>query len=91
MTFKEWTSRRPWKERKQAARIRKGGAVHSGTQQPELIYYGCQSGVVGLKKSELYRTFCDSQILSCGYDKVTRIILLSVQISFHFSLSHLLS
>ncbi|KAL6227022.1 hypothetical protein ACLB2K_000981 [Fragaria x ananassa] len=70
VTFKEWTSRRPWKERKQAARIRKGGAVHSGTQQPELIYYGCQSGVVGLKKSELYQTFCDSQILSCGYDKV---------------------
>ncbi|KAL6222266.1 hypothetical protein ACLB2K_005658 [Fragaria x ananassa] len=47
VTFKEWMSRRPWKERKQAARIRKG-----------------------LKESELYQTFCDSQILSCGYDKV---------------------
>ncbi|XP_062010791.1 rRNA (cytosine-C(5))-methyltransferase NOP2C [Rosa rugosa] len=67
VTFKEWTSRRPWKERKEAARIRKGGAVLSG---PELIYYGCQSGVVGLNKSELYRTFCDTEFLSCGYDKV---------------------
>lgn len=70
LTFKEWTSRRPWKERKEAARIRKSGAVLSRTQHPELIYYGCHSGVVGLKKSELYRAFCDSEFLSCGYDKV---------------------
>ncbi|KAL6224478.1 hypothetical protein ACLB2K_003333 [Fragaria x ananassa] len=84
VTFKEWTSRRPWKERKQAARIRKGGVVYSGTQQPELIYYGCQSGVVGLKKSELYQTFCDSQILSCGYDKV----LVDVECTHDGSIKH---
>lgn len=70
VTFKEWTSRRPWKERKEAAKIRKSGAVLSGSQHPELIYYGCHSGVVGLKKSELYRAFCDIEFLSCGYDKV---------------------
>ncbi|XP_050383794.1 rRNA (cytosine-C(5))-methyltransferase NOP2C [Argentina anserina] len=70
VTFKEWTSRRPWKERKEVARIRKSGVVLSGTQLPDLIYYGCQSGVVGLKKSELYQTFCDGQFSGCGYDKV---------------------
>ncbi|KAB2618182.1 methyltransferase NSUN5 [Pyrus ussuriensis x Pyrus communis] len=70
VTFKEWTSRRPWKERKEAARVRKNGAVRSGNQLPELIYYGRHSGVVGLTKSELYQTFRDSEYLSCGYDKV---------------------
>ncbi|PQQ03244.1 uncharacterized protein Pyn_20701 [Prunus yedoensis var. nudiflora] len=70
VTFKEWTSRRPWKERKKAARVRKSGAVHSGNQLPELIYYGRHSGVVGLNKSELYQTFRDGELLSCGYDKV---------------------
>ncbi|KAM1529104.1 hypothetical protein ACFX1Z_018353 [Malus domestica] len=70
VTFKEWTSRRPWKERKQAARIRKSGAVPSGNQLPDLIYYGCHSGVVGLTKSELYQTFREDEYLSYGYDKV---------------------
>ncbi|KAK9948414.1 hypothetical protein M0R45_003990 [Rubus argutus] len=70
VTFKEWTSRRPWKERKEAAKIRKSGAVLSGSQHPELIYYGCHSGVIGLKKSELHQAFCDIEFLSCGYDKV---------------------
>ncbi|KAM1479657.1 hypothetical protein ACFX2I_026906 [Malus domestica] len=70
VTFKEWTSRRPWKERKEAARVRKNGAVRSGNQLPELIYYGRHSGVAGLTKSELYQTFRDSEYLSCGYDKV---------------------
>ncbi|KAM1156173.1 hypothetical protein EV2_027666 [Malus domestica] len=69
-TFKEWTSRRPWKERKEAARVRKNGAVRSGNQLPELIYYGRHSGVAGLTKSELYQTFRDSEYLICGYDKV---------------------
>ncbi|XP_068343359.1 rRNA (cytosine-C(5))-methyltransferase NOP2C-like isoform X2 [Pyrus communis] len=70
VTFKEWTSRRPWKERKEAARVRKNGAVRSGNQLPELIYYGYHSGVVGLTRSELYQTFRDSEYLSRGYDKV---------------------
>ncbi|KAM1261596.1 hypothetical protein ACFX13_027556 [Malus domestica] len=70
VTFKEWTSRRPWKERKEAARVRKNGAIRSGNQLPELIYYGCHSGVAGLTKSELYQTFRDREYLSCGYDKV---------------------
>jgi hypothetical protein len=41
-----------------------------GTQHPELIFYGRHSGVVGLYRSELYNTVCDSEISSQGYDKV---------------------
>ncbi|PON89349.1 RNA (C5-cytosine) methyltransferase, subfamily [Trema orientale] len=66
--FKEWTSRRTWKERKKAARDRENAAMNPG--EPELIFYGRRAGVVGLSKDELYHTVCDSEILSCGYDKV---------------------
>lgn len=37
---------------------------------PELIYYGQHSGVVGLCKTELYRTVHGSEIFHRGYDKV---------------------
>ncbi|CAJ1942337.1 unnamed protein product [Sphenostylis stenocarpa] len=67
--FKEWTSRRPWKERKRA---NKNGTPQlvSGSQSPELIYYGQRSGVVGLTKGELYKTLSDNEIANHGYDKV---------------------
>ncbi|KAI4327743.1 hypothetical protein L6164_020168 [Bauhinia variegata] len=67
--FKEWTSRRPWKERQKA---KKGGPplLASRSQPPELIYYGQHSGVVGLTKGELYKTLSENEIGSCGYDKV---------------------
>lgn len=68
--FKEWTSRRTWKERKKAAHARENAAVNQENQQPELIFYGKLSGVVGLSKTELHQTVCDSEILSLGYDKV---------------------
>ncbi|KAL5557543.1 hypothetical protein UlMin_039779 [Ulmus minor] len=68
--FKEWTSRRTWKERKQAARAREKGDTIPASQQPELIFYGKRSGVVGLSKDELYQTVSDGEMLSCGYDKV---------------------
>lgn len=45
-----------------------------GTQHPELIFYGRHSGVVGLSRSEIYNTVCDSDISSRGYDKVTSTI-----------------
>ncbi|GAV71816.1 LOW QUALITY PROTEIN: Nol1_Nop2_Fmu domain-containing protein/OPT domain-containing protein [Cephalotus follicularis] len=66
--FKEWTSRRPWKERRKAAKARENNV--SGSDHPELIFYGRHSGVVGLRKGELYRTLCDSEVSTCGYDKV---------------------
>ncbi|XP_061357179.1 rRNA (cytosine-C(5))-methyltransferase NOP2C isoform X1 [Gastrolobium bilobum] len=67
--FKEWSSRRPWKERKRA---KKSGTPQlvSRSQPPELIYYGQHSGVVGLTKGELYKTVSDNEIASHGYDKV---------------------
>ncbi|XP_062102712.1 rRNA (cytosine-C(5))-methyltransferase NOP2C isoform X2 [Humulus lupulus] len=68
--FKEWTSRRTWKERKKAARDRENAAMNPGIQEPELLFYGKYAGVVGLSKDELYKTVCDSEMLSCGYDKV---------------------
>ncbi|PIA29875.1 hypothetical protein AQUCO_05800153v1 [Aquilegia coerulea] len=70
-TFKEWTPKRPWKERK-ASKARDGitSKLVAGTQEPELIFYGRHSGVVGLTKSELFRISCSSDSLDTGYDKV---------------------
>lgn len=70
--YKEWTSRRPWKDRKKAAkeRVSVASQLASLTQDPELIYYGKNSGVVGLTRSEIYQTCHGSNVLRCGYDKV---------------------
>lgn len=73
--FKEWTSRRTWKERRKAARERETASMVPRIQQPELIFYGRHSGVVGLTKDELYRTVSDSELSSCGYDKVNCTVL----------------
>ncbi|KAK7346338.1 hypothetical protein VNO80_20855 [Phaseolus coccineus] len=67
--FKEWTSRRPWKERKRASKNGTPQLV-SSSQPPELIYYGQRSGVVGLTKGELFKTLSDNEIAKNGYDKV---------------------
>lgn len=71
-TFREWTSRRPWKERKRASRACRNGSskLVSCALQPELIFYGPHSGVVGLTKRQLHQTAPDDEIASCGYDKV---------------------
>lgn len=66
-TYREWTSKRPWKERRRAAKA-KENAVDS--DYPELIYYGRHSGVIGLRRGELYQSICDSEVSSSGYDKV---------------------
>ncbi|XP_010275079.1 PREDICTED: uncharacterized protein LOC104610247 isoform X2 [Nelumbo nucifera] len=70
--FKEWTSKRSWKERKIASKARIGTASELviGTREPEMIFYGKHSGVVGLTKSELFQTACGSEALDSGYDKV---------------------
>uniref|UniRef100_A0A164W0Y7 SAM-dependent MTase RsmB/NOP-type domain-containing protein n=1 Tax=Daucus carota subsp. sativus TaxID=79200 RepID=A0A164W0Y7_DAUCS len=67
-TYKEWTSRRPWKERKKANKAQKNGnsQLVLQSQDPELIFYGLHSGVVGLSKSKLY----GSGLSHHGYDKV---------------------
>ncbi|XP_010275083.1 PREDICTED: uncharacterized protein LOC104610247 isoform X3 [Nelumbo nucifera] len=70
--FKEWTSKRSWKERKIASKARIGTASELviGTREPEMIFYGKHSGVVGLTKSELFQTACGSEALDSGYDKL---------------------
>ncbi|KAK5843785.1 rRNA (cytosine-C(5))-methyltransferase NOP2C [Gossypium arboreum] len=70
--FREWTSRRPWKERKRAAKARETMSLQSVTmsENPELIFYGRHSGVVGLSKNKLYKTMSDLEVSSCSYDKV---------------------
>lgn len=40
------------------------------SENPELIFYGQHSGVVGLSKNELSKTMSDLEVSSCGYDKV---------------------
>ena len=76
--FKEWTSKRPWKERKNAKKAREGigSQLVPGIQDPELIFYGQHSGVIGLSRTELYKIACDSEVLKCGYDKVDCILVL---------------
>lgn len=67
--YKEWTSRRPWKERKRANKEIKNGFSEL-IQDPELIYYGRCSGVVGMSKIELFKTVSSHEISQYGYDKV---------------------
>ncbi|XP_050909436.1 uncharacterized protein LOC127123242 [Lathyrus oleraceus] len=67
--FKEWTSRRPRKERKKAKKCATPQVVFK-SHPPELIYYGQHSGVIGLTKGELYKTVAENEIAGYGYDKV---------------------
>ncbi|KAE9450316.1 hypothetical protein C3L33_17786, partial [Rhododendron williamsianum] len=52
------------------ARVTVASQLASSTQDPELIYYGKNSGVVGLTRSEIYQTFRGNDVLRCGYDKL---------------------
>ncbi|KAI3465846.1 hypothetical protein Pfo_022509 [Paulownia fortunei] len=70
--YNEWTSRIPWKERKRMAKSRENIAsnMFSQIQDPELIFHGRHSGVVGLSKHDVYRNINDLEISQFGYDKV---------------------
>ncbi|XP_071711171.1 rRNA (cytosine-C(5))-methyltransferase NOP2C [Rutidosis leptorrhynchoides] len=70
--YKEWTSRRPWKQRKRAIKEREKNSLQliPHNQDPEMIYYGPHSGVVGLSKSELFHTVTSHDLSINGYDKV---------------------
>ncbi|PHT49945.1 hypothetical protein CQW23_09692 [Capsicum baccatum] len=70
--YRKWKSRRPWKERKKEAIAKEKGVskLFSPTQEPELIFYGRFSGVVGMRKNELYQKKPISEVLQLGYDKV---------------------
>ncbi|KAL1567317.1 hypothetical protein AAHA92_02807 [Salvia divinorum] len=65
--YNKWTPRRKWKEQK---RIAKAAKTLSQIQEPELIFYGQHSGVVGLSKHNVYRKVNNHEISQFGYDKV---------------------
>ncbi|KAL5728998.1 hypothetical protein ACHQM5_002012 [Ranunculus cassubicifolius] len=66
--FKEWTPKRSWKERR-ASKTR-NNITSCENQEPELIFYGKYSGVVGHSKSEVCRMSRTSDSSDFGYDKV---------------------
>ncbi|KAL0686490.1 hypothetical protein Bca4012_053338 [Brassica carinata] len=68
-TFKQWTSRRPYKERKQVAKTR-NNFVLPHDAHPEIVFYGHNSGVIGLQKKDLFRPLDQNDYANCGYDKV---------------------
>ncbi|KAJ4975355.1 hypothetical protein NE237_000461 [Protea cynaroides] len=70
--FKEWTSRRLWKERKLASKSRNYNTSELvlGAQEPEMLFYGRCTGVVGLTKNEVLKTSSGNEALHSGYDKV---------------------
>ncbi|CAO2167938.1 unnamed protein product [Urochloa humidicola] len=70
-TFSEWTSRRSWKDRQRAKKANATGLQHlQPTSEPELIYYGKHSGLVGLRKSDVLCLSADDAACTSGYDKV---------------------
>ncbi|GAB2279460.1 hypothetical protein Dimus_014099 [Dionaea muscipula] len=71
-SFGEWTSRRPWKERKCAAKARGNNSMQFALPgvEPELIYYGRYSGVIGCTRDELFQIAGGIDYCSWGYDKV---------------------
>ena len=85
--FKEWNSKRSWKERKNDKKAREGidSRLVPGLQDPELIFYGRCSGVIGLSKNELYKIASDSELLKFGYDKVDCILVLYFRKNQHAS------
>ncbi|KAL3525256.1 hypothetical protein ACH5RR_013628 [Cinchona calisaya] len=46
--YKEWTSQKPWKQTNEESKVRENSALKLflQTQDPELIYYGRDSGIV---------------------------------------------
>ncbi|XP_020109506.1 uncharacterized protein LOC109724925 [Ananas comosus] len=64
----EWTSKRTWKDRRRASKARNGTDLV--TSDPELIFYGRHSGVVGLCRNQLFRRVDDNEPSTSGYDKV---------------------
>ncbi|KAK1432634.1 hypothetical protein QVD17_09532 [Tagetes erecta] len=84
LLYKEWTSRKPWKERKKANKEREKGSLQLNLE-PELIYYGRHSGVVGLSKTELFETASAHDISQYGYDKV----LVDAECTHDGSLKHI--
>lgn len=67
--FTEWISKRSWKDRKNAIKARNANGS-CATSEPELIFYGKHSGVVGLCRNELFNAVDDIDPSNSGYDRV---------------------
>ncbi|ERM99195.1 uncharacterized protein LOC18427225 isoform X2 [Amborella trichopoda] len=85
--YMEWKPRRHQKVSKNANKARAGGASTFDPikVEPELIYYGKNSGLIGLKKSELFRSYCEDKAFEFGYDKV----LVDAECTHDGSLKHI--
>lgn len=74
--FAEWTSKRLWKDRKNASKARsnaikaKSSSGSWATSEPELMFYGIHSGVVGLCRKEVFHSVDSFDPSVTGYDKV---------------------
>ncbi|PNT66590.1 hypothetical protein BRADI_3g14400v3 [Brachypodium distachyon] len=69
--FSEWTSKRSWKERQKSKKAKAAGSPHPpSTSEPELIYYGKDSGLVGVRKCDVLCPSADVDACTSGYDKV---------------------
>jgi hypothetical protein len=69
--FSEWTSKRLWKDRQKSKKANSAGSPHpTSTSEPELIYYGKDSGLVGLQKHYVLHPSTDEAACTSGYDKV---------------------
>uniref|UniRef100_A0ACD5ZVW3 Uncharacterized protein n=1 Tax=Avena sativa TaxID=4498 RepID=A0ACD5ZVW3_AVESA len=66
--FSEWTSKRSWKDRQKSKKPKAAGLP--STSEPELIYYGKDSGLVGLQKHYVLSPSTDDAACTSGYDKV---------------------
>lgn len=70
--FPEWTSRRSWKDRQKTRKANANGQQHLlAASEPELIYYGKHSGLVGQCKSDVFCPSVDDEACTSGYDKVS--------------------
>jgi len=76
--FIEWNSKRLWRDRKYARKAKHSTELQADpeTTEPELIFYGKDSGVVGLHRSELYCAVNEVKYLISGYDKVCTLNIL---------------
>ncbi|XP_042468281.1 rRNA (cytosine-C(5))-methyltransferase NOP2C-like isoform X2 [Zingiber officinale] len=81
--FAEWTGKRSWRERKKTIKAGNTAASNQIQSTPELIFYGRHSGVIGLRRTELFHTV--EVPSTSGYDKV----LVDAECTHDGSLKHI--
>lgn len=69
--FGDWTDKKSRKEKRRERKARERNDSKPNPE-PELLFYGRNSGVPGLSKSELFRPIKDDEPCTSGYDKVCK-------------------